>query len=33
MIMVTLIIGQLLVNIWMFYAKVRAAHLMSFNCC
>jgi len=27
MIMVTLIISQLLVNIWMFYAKVRAAHL------
>lgn len=27
MIMVTLIISQLLVNIWMFYAKVRAANL------
>ena len=27
MIMVTLIISQLLVNIWMFYAKVRAAYL------
>ena len=25
MIIITLIISQLLVNIWMFYAKVRAA--------